>query len=392
MNRVQDTPHLLRQAQQNKAHFFLQFGGQGNSYFMEMKRLYKSHPELSDFFGYCFEALKEGMAYKDIRNSDIFPHGFALNEWLEEKNQPPVEYLSHCSISLPGVEITQLAYYFLLVKAGYSSAELLKHTAGLTGHSQGVLSAVYVALGLEGDAVKEAIRKHVLFLLFGGFRCQEIYPIRVLPEEIRTESLKLDLQLPTPMAATSGISLKRLQEILDIYNKNLPEEFSVTVSLINTDELFVISGREEDIFQIRKETEREFEENKYRWSYLDISAPFHCHMMPDALIKFREDLDRIGYNYRGSDLKVPVYSTHDGKNLQEMDKIGEHLFLLQSSLSLNWPLSIAELKRNKEVTHVIDFGPGKISSIFTQQILNESSPVEIISAANKRGLKQLLEI
>ena len=68
MNRVQDTPLLLRQAQQKRAHFFLQFGGQGNSYFMEMKRLYKSHPELSDFFGYCFDALEEGMAFKDIKS------------------------------------------------------------------------------------------------------------------------------------------------------------------------------------------------------------------------------------------------------------------------------------------------------------------------------------
>ena len=378
-------------ATQSKARFFIQFGGQGTSYLLEMRKLYKNYPELGEFFQTCFEALEEGIGWMEEDRDEILTQGFALKDWLDEKNVPDMDYLNTCTISLPSTEITQLAYYNLLNHQGYSPEKLLPHTAGMTGHSQGVLAAVLSAMDLKGDEYHLGLRRHVQFLLMGGYRCQQTFPLREIPAEVRAKAMELDEEPPSPMVSLGSIERPYLQAKLDEFNPGIPPERAITISLYNGPDSMVMSGDPEHLVAFREKYKAEFDEQNVKWAYLEISAPFHSHIMPAGVVGFRRDLKKMGYNYRGSDLKLPVYSTDDGKNLQEMDELGEFLFLLQSSTPLDWPKSVASAINDNTITHIIDCGPSRISALMTKQLL-KGKPVEIFTAASKQGLRKLLEV
>ena len=381
---------LLQSALRGEARFFLQYSGQGNSFLLELRRLHRLFPELSDYFETIYEAIDHGLTNPELRASDMLPLGFDLRSWLRKENVPPSAYLNACTISLPATELTQLAYYTLLLKRGYG--ELLKHCViGLTGHSQGVLSAVFASLALQGDEWYLGLKRHVQFLLFGGFRCQQTTPIPKLAPTLIAESEERDGEAPTPMASLTGTTRRDLQPLLDEFNRSIPEARALTISLYNTPDSMIVSGLREDVFAFRKEARGELERRKVRWNYLDISAPFHSHLMPPGVVGFRRDLEWMGYDYRGDQLKLPVYSTHDGRNLQEMESLGEYLFLLQSSYSLDWPLTLQALLADRTVTHVIDCGPGRVSAALTADLLQRAHhPARMLAMAAKGDLAELV--
>ena len=383
-------PDLLQAALRGEARCFIQYSGQGNSFLLELRRLHRLFPELKDYFETIFDALDHGLTNPELRASGMLPLGFDLRSWLRKENVPPSSYLNACTVSLPATELTQLAYYTMLLKRGYG--ELLDGAvAGLTGHSQGVLSAVFAALALEGDEWHLALKRHVQFLLFGGFRCQETTPIPVLDAAMIAESEKRDGEAPTPMASLTGATRETLQPLLDEYNRRIPPARALTISLYNTPDSMIVSGLREDVFGFRRGAHAALDAGGITWNYLDISAPFHSHLMPPGLVGFRRDLEWMGYNYRGSQLKVAVYSTHDGKNLQEMGNLGEYLFLLQSSYSLNWPMTLGALIADRTITHVIDCGPGRVSAALTADLLARAGhPARTLAMAAKGDLAELV--
>ncbi len=383
-------PALLEAAQKKKARIFFQYSGQGNSFLLELRRLHRLFPELSDYFETLFEALDHGLSHPELRSSGLLPLGFDLKSWLRKENVPPASYLNACTVSLPATELTQLAYYTLLLKRGYNR-DILPSVVGLTGHSQGVLSAVFAALALEGDEWYVGLKRHVQFLLFGGFRCQQTVPIPQLAPEMIAESEERDGEAPTPMASLTGTTREELQPLLDEFNRTIPQERALTISLYNTPDSMIVSGLRQDVFAFRRDAKGELDRRRVKWHYLDISAPFHSHLMPPGVVNFRRDLEWMGYDYRGHQLKLPVYSTHDGRNLQEMDSLGEFLFLLQSSYSLDWPLTLHALLADRSITHVIDCGPGRVSAALTQDLLERAGhPARVLAMAAKGDLAELV--
>lgn len=381
---------LLESARSGRTRFFIQFSGQGNSFLLELRRLHRQFPELEDYFEAVFEAIDETLGYEGMRSSHMLPLGFDLRRWLRKEQVPSAEYLSACTVSLPATELTQLAYYTVLIRRGLGP-EPLEFVRGLTGHSQGVLAAVFAALDLRGDEWYVGLKRHIQFLLMGGVRCQQTVPVPQLDPKIVQRSTELDGEVPTPMATISGISQGSLQTMLDEFNERLPASRALTISLLNTRSSMCISGHRKDVFEFRVSMLERLEGAEAAWQYLDISAPFHSHLMPPGVERFREDLQWMGYDYQGHHLRRPVYSTHDGRNLQDLGSLGEHLFLLQSSMSLNWPKTLTALIADPSITHVIDCGPGRVSGALTAEILRDAGhAARVLALASRSDMSEVI--
>ena len=66
-------------------------------------------------------------------------------------------------------------------------------------------------------------------------------------------------------------------------------------------------------------------ENEVKYVYLRTTCPFHCEQMIPIREPFYADIDRIGFHFKGSDLKFPVISFYDGENLQKEESLGKKL-------------------------------------------------------------------
>ncbi len=386
--------YYLEKLAEPGANVFIQFGGQGNTYMHDLVKLYREYPSLKTYFATAFEAIAEELVPgRDLYGSSILNYGFDLHRWVRGENLPPEKYLFTCTISLTAIHITQYAYYHLLELEGALPAAAIDNVVGATGHSQGIHSACLAALRLSGDEFLAALKKYVKFYLFAGHRCQEIYPVREMPPEILAISQKLDFGPPSPMVSVAGYTVPELQAILDEYNKGIAPEIAVTITLVNTPTALILSGREEDLVRIRERHYKQMAEREIGWSYLEITAPFHSHFMMSGLEKVGIDLRNMGFDFKGADLRFPVYSTYDGQNMQELGRIGEYQYLLQSSRSLDWSKSIAPVLEDDRIHYVVDFGPGLISTLFTRELLKlkPARNPEIIAVATRSGLKKCLK-
>jgi malonyl CoA-acyl carrier protein transacylase len=155
----------------------------------------------------------------------------------------------------------------------------------------------------------------------------------------------------------------------------------------------VITGHAADLARFRLRFLSLFEERKYSWNFVNVSIPFHRpDTMGPAIHGFFADEACRNFPYRGSDLKFPVYSFYDGRDLREMDRLGEFLADVMMSMPLYWNRSLRGLLDDPAITHVLDFGPGKVTTILTRTILEECGrSVELLSAVGRAGLRKILE-
>lgn len=386
-------PELLQLSRENKARFFIQFGGQGNSFLLEMKALYSKWPELEDFFQTVFLAIHDFLERPDIERDreKFYPYGFDLKKWLNNEDLPPSEYLYTAPISFPSNMITQLAYYYLVDKMGLNMKEILANTVALTGHSQGLQAAVAVGLGKSGDEFLEIAYKFIKWFAVAGYMMQDVYGIVKVPPEMEEKSVEMDGQKPTCMVVCSGMKQKDLQQLLDDFNRQ-NSHYHLEIALYNSPTFFVLSGHLPNIFYFRKEHFDLWQEKNWGWNYLDVSAPFHRDgYVSDAAPRLLNDEVSLEIPYLGKDLVVPVISYYTGKNLQTKGHLIPLMTFTLIDKPLYWKKAIAPLLNDQSITHVLDFGPGKISSMLTKSYLNKESPVQVLSVTGSTGVKKALK-
>lgn len=391
MSENSSVPELLKQARKNEVKFFLQFGGQGTSYLRQMKDLYVKWPQMKDYFHTAFEAIAKMMTRPDIQETRhiFFPYGFHLEKWIMGENVPPFEYLTSAPVSFPCNQITQLAYYYLLDKEGLDMQEVLAHTSATTGHSQGLQAAVAIALGRYKDDFLDILWRFVQWFGVAGFLLQRAYGIAEIDDDILNRSYALDNQAPSSMCVVAGMNYDQLNELVEKFN-NTHDVAPLTISLHNGPELFVLCGHGDDMFQFREYYYSLWAENNWAWNYLDVSAPFHrddffAYALPQLI---NDDISKL-FPFTGKDLVVPVISFYDGQNLQEKEDLNLILTETMAFKPLYWEKAIHPLFEDKDITHVLDFGPGKISSMLTKNLLGENKK-QVIAITGSTNVKKLL--
>jgi malonyl CoA-acyl carrier protein transacylase len=357
---------ILDQIESQNAKFFIQFGGQGSPWLKELTKLYQE-PALKEFFNVTFETISKELARAE--NKSLYDQGFDLKSWLENgESAPSDDYLCRACISVPTIMATQVGNYLLLVSKGYDADRLTAATAASSGHSQGIIAAVLVALGKKGNDFLKAYSDFLSLEFWMGYRGQESYPNFIVSQEIVDKNLANGDKNPAPMVAVIGYTKEELEERVNAFNKenNLTEKTSVYISLYNTPDSMILSTIPESLLAFRTKFKAEMDEKKAKFVYLKTTSPFHCPFMNSTWPTFKEkDYDYLSFNYTGSELKYPVYGIYDGANLQECKDLKERLFKTVLIEPLYWDRAISVIWNDPSIGAILDFGPSTVSQKLT---------------------------
>ena len=378
---------LLDSAKAGQAKFFLQFGGQGAPYLKEMQKLY-AEASMKPYFDVAVSAIEA--AAKMVEGTAAHPEKVEFRKWLTEPDHAPTDdAMSIAGISLGLIQATQFAHYEYLHQQGFDRAEMLKHTAAASGHSQGLIAASFTALGLEGKAYYDAVYKYIQYLFLMGVRAQEVFPHIHATADEAAKSEALGAKSPAPMVAVLGESHATIEAWVKEFNGAAKKLF---VSLYNTPNNRIISGARADLIAFHERYKAEFEAKQIKYVYLRSTCPFHCELMIPILEKFKPDLAKIGFDFKGSDLKFPVYSFWNGDNLQNEAELGMRMTDDLMVKTLYWEKSMLPVKNDKSITAILDFGPGKTSQRLSMETLaGLGHEVPVYAIAFAKDLKSVLE-
>lgn len=380
--------NFLNQVKAGGGKLFLQFGGQGSPFLKELSKLYESEPSLKEFFEVSFKAISEEVPKLDTK---ILYGGYDFESWVKNPDSAPDEnYLCSAPVSIVGIFLTQIANYIAFTNKGFPVSELISNSIGVTGHSQGVISSALIALGKEGADFYAAYVKFLKFVLYIGYRAQELVGPYNPSEALIKANEEVGDKQPAPMVAVIGYSQKELEDRVKQTNEalGLSGDKAIYVSLFNTPDSNIVSGSPESLLELRKKFKAEMDEKKVKFVYLRTTAPFHSPHMNETEKTVPLDMERIGFDFKGSDLKTSVYSIFDGRNMQSDDGIGLPLFKEMLIKTLYWDKAVKAFVSTSNVTG-IDFGPSIVSQKLTQANMGTSEN-KIYAVSSPKDIKVLL--
>lgn len=366
---MSNTPEILQKITSGNLKTYLQMGGQGAYWLNEASKLYRQD-RMARYFDVMISALME--VHHEMGDTVGFEKGFQPDQWIKDPESIPSEdYLERTSISMPMIQVTQLAHYEYLNQNGYNLPAISEHIRSIAGHSQGIITATFLSLGLSGDDYYDALKQYSKFLYYLAVRTQQAFPF---PEPTKEEielSAELNNDPPSPMTAVVGGDHEFIQQMVNAINTDLPDNEKIYISLYNTPTNRVLSSTRSSLVAFQKKYQKELQEHELKYTYIRTSCPFHSPYMSGIWDVLKADLDKIGFNFSGADMKVPIYSFSDGHNLQTDENLAEVTVRDIADNPLHWDKAIAPLLKETDETIVIDFGPGKVSQRLTQAFLKE---------------------
>ncbi|MCS6984141.1 MAG: hypothetical protein NZM25_03295 [Leptospiraceae bacterium] len=380
-------PKLIQLAEKGEVKFFLQFGGQGSPYFKELSAYFQQE-NMQNFFAHSLEAINA--VIKRTEGTPALPFPLKIEEWLSGKEEPPSDdELAAAGISLGMIQVTQLAHLEYLHQAGIKRNLLVKHSLAASGHSQGLITACLVALNLDDNSYYDAMKIFIQYLFLMGIRAQEVFPYLRPTEEERHLSEKLGLKNPAPMVAVLGGTHDLVEQL--VFDFNSTANSNIYVSLYNTPQNRIISGTRWALLKFYEKYQNLFQEKNLKYIFLRSTGAFHSPIMKPIEKPMAQDIEAISFHFKGSDLKIPVFSFADGKNLQEEENLGMRLCQDLMIRPLYWEKALIPAVREKRITHILDFGPGKTSQRLTQETLEAlGAPKTVLALAVAKELKEFL--
>ncbi|CAK9441726.1 uncharacterized protein LODBEIA_P55940 [Lodderomyces beijingensis] len=373
---VKSESNLFYRASVKDAKMAAIFGGQGNTddYFEELREIYHLYGSLitEDLLVPITEKL-DSLVKQNTEFDKIYTQGLNIIRWLKHPEiTPDQDYLLSVPVSCPIICIIQLCHYAITCKVlGFSPGELRDLTSWATGHSQGIVTAVAIAGSYNWESFLANSIKACSMLLFIGSRCLATYPRTSLPPTMLQDSLANGEGRPSPMLSVRDLPIDKVNKFIDQTNSHLPKEKHIAISLINGARNLVLSGPPESLYGFNlnlrnikapnglDQSRVPYSERKLKCTnrFLPIISPFHSHLLAEATATILDDVQSISFDA----LKIPVYDTFDGSNLQQVEKssdLNARLVKLITELPVHW-----ELATDHEASHIIDFGPGGVSGL-----------------------------
>jgi fatty acid synthase subunit beta len=390
---------LFREAADGNACIFAILGGQGNieEYFDELREIYNTYPSfVEDFIASESQHLLN--LSRDPRAEKLYSKGLDIMRWLTNKeSQPDTDYLVSAPVSLPLIGLTQLAHYIVTCRVlGSHPGAVRKNLSGVTGHSQGVVTAAAIAQAKDWNSFELAAKNAISILFWIGTRSQQAYPRTSLAPGILQDSVENGEGTPTPMLSIRDLSRKAVEEHIDATNVHLPKEKHIAISLVNSARNFVVTGPPISLYglnlRLRKvkaptgldQTKIPFTERKVRFvnRFLPITAPFHSPYLVEAAKQLEDDLKDIKISVR--ELGIPMFDTNTGVDIREQDEdnIVPSLVRMITKDPVNWESATVF----PNATHILDFGPGGISGLGVLTNRNkDGTGVRVILAGAMEG-------
>ncbi|KAI8394241.1 fatty acid synthase [Radiomyces spectabilis] len=367
---------LFAAAARGDTKIFAIFGGQGNieEYFDELADIWTIYRGLVQPF---VERMAVVLAdYARSSEASVFhSKGLDILRWLENPEQrPDLQYLVSAPVSFPLIGLTQLLHYYVMLRVlDRSPADIRQLIAGSTGHSQGIISSVVIASSATEEEFISNTEKALGLLFWMGTRAQQVFPPTTLNPTVLEDSLLNNEGTPTPMLAVTGLREAQVLKHLEATNAHLSPDRQIEITLHNGPRSFVCTGPPQSLYglnlSLRKlkaptgleQSRVPFSQRKIKFSsrFLPITAPFHSTYLKAATQILLSDAERCGLLVNAKDLQVPVYATDSGVDLRESTNLTLDLISLICERHVHWEKAIAP----KDLTHIIDFGPGATSGI-----------------------------
>ncbi|KAI1120131.1 fatty acid synthase beta subunit [Nemania abortiva] len=369
---------LLRAASNGQARIFAVFGGQGNTltYLDELRNLYTTYPSMTKHFLGVATAHLEDLVCKFTGVAQHFNHGLDVMRWLESPNtQPDVDYLITAPVSFPIIGLAQLTHVVVVCNVlGIHPGHLRDYLAGVTGHSQGIVTAAALSSSADWDSFLLHAKTALTVLFLIGLRSQQAYPLPSIPPDVIDEAEKHGEGAPTSALCVRGLARAAVERYVEKANRLLPADERIVIALINSSRNLVMTGPPMSLYGLCRllrdvqapvdldDTRVRFSQRKRRFvkHFLPITAPFHSHYLAEATRQLEEDLKSIRISSKM--LGIPVYSTCTGEDIRAElrdENIIPLLIRLICMDRVNWEKAVVM----SGATHILDFGPGGTAGV-----------------------------
>ncbi|KAG0241381.1 3-oxoacyl-[acyl-carrier-protein] synthase [Mortierella sp. GBA43] len=401
---TQSASALFAAASEGRAKLFAIFGGQGNieDYFEELADIYNTYTTLIQDYVEDMAAVLREHARSD-EASVFHSKGLDVMGWLRNPDsKPDVAYLLSAPVSLPLIGLAQLMHYYVMLKVlDQTPGQVRDVISGSTGHSQGIISSVVISSSATFADFFTNSRKALGLLFWIGTRAHEIYPQTTLNPAILQDSLSNNEGNPTPMLVVNSLRASEVLKYVDATNRHLPEDRKIKIALINGPRSVICTGPPQSLYglnlalrKIKAPTGLEqgrvpFSERKVKFSsrFLPITAPFHSSYLDGVAALVEQDIERDDLAFDNTLMKIPVFSTDDGKNIAQSPNVTMELVHQICSLPVHWEKATAMAG----LTHVIDFGPGGSSGVGSFTARNkDGTGVQVILAGASEGVNREL--
>ncbi|KAI8987783.1 fatty acid synthase [Mycotypha africana] len=390
---------LYEAAIAGKADLFAIFGGQGNveEYFDELVEIWDTYrPIVKDVVKRMSAVLHEEA--RTLEAKDAHPKGFDLLQWLENAEvRPDVQYLLCAPVSLPLIGLIQLLHYYIMTRVmDIDFDELRSLWKGTSGHSQGIISSIVISASCSEKQFIDNVEKAIRLLFWVGTRAQQEYPIFTLSPTIIEDSASNNEGNPTPMLVVTGLKEDQLIKFVNETNSHLETDRQIEVALRNGPVSFVCTGPPQSLYGLnlglRKikapsgldQSRVPHSQRKLKFSsrFLPITARFHSVYLKSTVNIIMEDVQKNGLMFDSADLKIPVFSMNSGNDLRGISNLTKELVELICVQHVDWEKAIPI----KNLTHIVDFGPGGVSGIGSLTHRNkEGTGVQVVLAGVLEG-------
>ncbi|KAI1172085.1 fatty acid synthase beta subunit [Nemania sp. FL0916] len=370
---------LFRAASNGQARIFAVFGGQGNTlgYVDELRNLYTTYQSMTEYFLHVTTDHLRELVCEFPGFAHHFDHGMDVMRWLEDPSaQPDAEYLMTAPVSFPIIGLAQLTHVVVVCKVlGIHPGHLRDRLAGITGHSQGIVTAAAIAASADWDSFERHVKAVLTVLFFIGVRSQEAYPRPSISPTVIEDTEKYGEGAPTSALCVRGLPRAIVENYVEKANKHLPMDEGIAIALVNSPRNIVLTGPPMSLYGLCRllrdaqapadsdDTRIRFSQRKRRFvkHFLPITAPFHSSYLTEAARQLQdEDLKSI--EILSQNLSIPVYSTLTGQDIRTEIRNGNIVPLLTRLICLdqvNWEKAITM----PDATHILDFGPGGTAGV-----------------------------
>ncbi|KAL8661117.1 MAG: hypothetical protein Q9202_005879 [Teloschistes flavicans] len=386
---------LLKAATEEKANLCAVFGGQGPSNstsFHDLRELHLTYqPHLAELISIVARTIHTLATAPEV-SYFYEDRGFEIERWLQDPSLvPDPDYIAAAPISFPLIGLLALCHYRLACSiTGRTPGEMRRLMRGTTGHSQGIIIAAVISRSESWEDFYNFTRLAIELLFWIGFESHHEMSAPSLSAGAITDCMEKGEGRPTPMLKIRGLEIYAVTKLIDDANAYLPASEQIYLALTNSRDNLVVAGPPRSLrglcLRLRKIRAEEnvdqsrlpFAERRpsVRHQFLPISAAFHSPILEDVAARVQARFPSACW--LGSELGISLYHTGTGEDLKERDSenILPLLIRMVTTEPVNWPRAFSFPK----VSHILDFGPGRIGYLIQEMV--EGSGVRVIVASD----------
>ncbi|KAL8921407.1 MAG: hypothetical protein Q9208_005733 [Pyrenodesmia sp. 3 TL-2023] len=386
---------LLDAANGGEADVCAVFGGQGPSNrailqeLRDINAIYR--PFTKDLVKMAADSMRK---LSELPDTSIFYEcqGFDIETWLQDAGAAPnAAYVASAPVSFPIIGLLSLCHYCIACGTmRMRPGEMRRRLRGVTGHSQGIIVAAVIARSDSWDEFYYHAQLAIELLFWIGFESHHETPGCNLPAVAIKDCMEAGEGQPTPMLKIQGLDRSMVSRLIDDANIHLPASDRVHLALVNSRDNMVVAGPTRSLrglcLHLRKiKAEDQLDQSRVPFSerkpviksqFLPISGAFHSPILKDVCSRILPHFASRAIN--SGDLSIPLYHTGTGEDLSERGTRDVLPVLIQmvTTEPVDWPRAFSF----PSVSHIIDFGPGRIGNLIQEMI--EGSGVRVIVASD----------